>query len=274
MSLTLKERMQSENWPTWSKAVGVTRRVATFSPAIRIPEDEKESMGKKDFDYISACLSKPGGRPNSGYPIMREITFGQRRNLAGLNILEAQPGFFELANLLAEQGAKVVGVDIDPSMIQVGRDVFGKNPNITFVNGDVTDLREVFGNKKFDVALSQDSAHHLRTQERLRRFFENMVTFGDQVVVKDFDRNREKTFITWWRMLFTNPGTVGLLGDSLAAAHTLQDVNSAIKGLNLEARSPAPNIRKHGSAELRRVIENDPVPRHLDERFSWIVRTK
>lgn len=263
---------QAENAPNPAKLISVLRRWKTFDPEIRIPESEIENLGDGVIDYIAGCLTKPGQHPNSGYPIMGEIACGEG-DLRGLTILEVACGFGELANHLAQRGAVVVGVDVDQRMISAAQQAFGNNPNLNFIHGDSTDLREVIGSRTFNLGVCQDSTHHLRDSSRLHEFFQSLSKCCETVVVKDFDRSLAKTETTFWRLLFTNPSTVGLLADSLEAAFTQDDVREVTEGLPNATVVPAPDMQLHGSRELKEIIKLDPVPRYLDERFSWLFRS-
>lgn len=283
MSLTLKERSQSENWPNARKIIGVTRAWLRI-PKTRVPEGAMERMNDDmDTDYIAACMTRPGGPINSGYPIMLSHIIGPDfRKVAGRRFLEIGSGFGELGELIASHGGQFIGVDIDTNMNRVARKVnerFGKNVEI--IDGDATDLQAVLGRRKFDFAFCQDSFHHVEDLERVRMSFENLVRFGNRVIVKDFDKDHVRSLASWLRWMLSNPGAVGVkpengpIGLSFGAAwRGKTDITAAIDGLPLTVQSPVPDMRRHGSGELKWIISRDPVPRHLDERFSWIVRSK
>lgn len=272
--MKISERLGAENAPTWDKAMFVMRRWSRFDPSVRKPESEMEDLGNDVINYIAGCLTKPGKHPNSGYPIMGEIALG-RGSLVGKTVLEAACGFGELSAHLADRGARVIGVDIDPRMIDAAKSAFGNRKNLTFIHGDAADLNEVLRNRRFDFAISQDSTHHLLDVDRLKRFLWNLAGRSDTVIIKDFNRAKAKEGSALWRLLLTNPSTVRLLADSLEAAFTPEEVREAINGLpNAQVKTPVPDMKRLGSPELKKLISQDPVPRHLDESFSWITKIR
>jgi len=103
-------------------------------------------------DDRNRWLAEAGGRSRTyderweelaaaGRPVHGEVDFVER--LRPRSVLDAGCGTGRVAVELAARGADVVGVDVDPSMLDVAR---GKRPDLTWVLGDLAsvDLGRIF----------------------------------------------------------------------------------------------------------------------------------
>lgn len=106
------------------------------------------------------------------------------RWLAGrgkLRILNAGCGSGELSNLLAAAGHQVVGVDPDPTYIQLARDRAGDRfPDSTFV---VSTIEDYTGEADFDVAVSTDVLEHIEDDVTAFEKMARLVRPGGLVLV-------------------------------------------------------------------------------------------
>jgi S-adenosylmethionine-dependent methyltransferase len=91
------------------------------------------------------------------------------RPLFGAKILEIGCGTGASTVALAEQGAKVIGVDIDEGSIVVAKDrcrVYGLD-SATFQKANASDLGQLFINQEFDFIIFFASLEHMTIDERI-----------------------------------------------------------------------------------------------------------
>jgi ubiquinone/menaquinone biosynthesis C-methylase UbiE len=82
------------------------------------------------------------------------------RIMKGQTLLEIGCGSGFICSHMAEKyRLKVVGVDLDPAMIQIAHSNFGKKPNTRFIVMDATKLD--FADGEFDLVLSFGVMHHI-----------------------------------------------------------------------------------------------------------------
>jgi len=74
-------------------------------------------------------------------------------------VLDLCCGTGMLAGMAADRGARVVGVDLSPAMLRVGR---AKHPAVTFLDGDATSL--IFSDDEFDAILLSFALHEKSRQ--------------------------------------------------------------------------------------------------------------
>lgn len=102
--------------------------------------------------------------------------------LAGATILEIGCGTGSSTVALAEQGAKVVAVDIDAPSLQVARDrmnLYGLEAEFAIANA--TEVHQLFSDRKFDFIIFFACLEHLTNEERLisMQATWNMLSEGD-----------------------------------------------------------------------------------------------
>jgi len=88
-----------------------------------------------------------------------------------------------VADLVGPQG-EVVGLDIDPRMLEAARDAYGHLPQARFVEGDVTRWRD---DEPFDAVVGRLILFHLPDPVAALRHHLAAVRPGGRVVVLDYD---------------------------------------------------------------------------------------
>lgn len=91
------------------------------------------------------------------------------RSLNDLRVLEIGCGTGSSTVALAEQGAKVTGLDIDEASLAVADErVRAYGLSVEFVQSNVTEFTERFKNREFDLVVFYASLEHMLHEERLR----------------------------------------------------------------------------------------------------------
>jgi S-adenosylmethionine-dependent methyltransferase len=89
------------------------------------------------------------------------------RRLDGLRVLDIGCGTGSSTVALAEQGARVTAIDIDPGALQVARDrcrIYGLEANLSLMNANAI---AAFGANAFDLVIFSGSLEHMTNAERL-----------------------------------------------------------------------------------------------------------
>ena len=89
------------------------------------------------------------------------------RRLEGLRVLDIGCGTGSSSVALAEQGAQVTAIDIDPGALQVARDrcrIYGLEANLSLMNANAI---AAFGANAFDLVVFSGSLEHMTNAERL-----------------------------------------------------------------------------------------------------------
>ncbi len=90
------------------------------------------------------------------------------KNLDGLKVLEIGCGTGSFSVALAEQGAEVYGLDIDPSYVKIAQkrcELYGLKADLR--SGNATEIKEIFSDVKFDHIIFYASLEHMTTTERI-----------------------------------------------------------------------------------------------------------
>ncbi|NER15582.1 class I SAM-dependent methyltransferase [Spongiivirga citrea] len=125
----------------------------------------KSTLGKVEYeDAISGQLfERLDYNRNRVAPWLNSV-----KNLKGLNILEIGCGTGISTLALSEQGANVVGIDVDEGALAVGRDrlrVAGFEPEMHLMNADAIETN--FKDRKFDFIIYYAVLEHMTVNERL-----------------------------------------------------------------------------------------------------------
>ena len=127
--------------------------------------DTKKKLSQ--FEYQSAIKGQLTER--LAYNRTRIVPWLSKiKPLAGCNILEIGCGTGISTLALTEQGANVVGVDVDEGALKVAKDrltIAGYEPNVHCVNGD--DIQSHFRDQHFDFIIYYAVLEHMTVKERL-----------------------------------------------------------------------------------------------------------
>lgn len=109
-------------------------------------------------------------------PLQREFLMTRFPADKDISVLDLGCGTGSLATSLAEEGYKVVGIDIEPAMIDVAQSkVKGKNP--VFLVEDMTKLQRSFKAESFDAIYSfGNSLVHLGDPDAIENLFQTART--------------------------------------------------------------------------------------------------
>ncbi len=115
--------------------------------------------GPTDYDAIAARYA--AGIDQRPYNALyeRPATVALLPEVAGRDVLDAGCGSGWYADWLARRGARVVAVDRSASMVALAGERLGARCRV--IQGDVSDLRDVFPDQAFDVILSSLVLHYL-----------------------------------------------------------------------------------------------------------------
>jgi ubiquinone/menaquinone biosynthesis C-methylase UbiE len=105
----------------------------------------------------------------ASYFDMNHITTFIGELLKGAYVLDAGCGSGRDANILSEQGLRVVGFDLSVGLLKVAKQ---KYPDIDFVEGDLRSLP--FGDSSFDGVWSNTSLLHLETAKDVKKALSEM----------------------------------------------------------------------------------------------------
>jgi SAM-dependent methyltransferase len=97
--------------------------------------------------------------------------------------LDAGTGAGALALALAPHVAEVVGVDVVPELLAEARRLAEGKPNVTFVEGDITQLE--FGLGAFDLAATMRTLHHVPRPELVVAELVRVTRLGGRILVID-----------------------------------------------------------------------------------------
>jgi ubiquinone/menaquinone biosynthesis C-methylase UbiE len=98
-------------------------------------------------------------------------------------VLDAGAGTGGLAFAIAPLVREVIAVDLVPALLDEGRKRAGPFPNVTFVEGDVTQLD--FEDGSFDVAGTVRTLHHVPRPELVVAELVRVTRFGGRVLIID-----------------------------------------------------------------------------------------
>lgn len=105
----------------------------------------------------------------------------------GMRVLDLGTGIGDSAVILAElvgPTGSVVGLDVDPRMVEVARSRCADLPNVSFVQGDVT---AVPGDGEYDAVVSRLLVLHLADRTAALRHYLSAVRPGGLMVTIDYD---------------------------------------------------------------------------------------
>src|SRR5262249_22588363 len=98
-------------------------------------------------------------------------------------VLDSGTGTGALAFALSPLVREVVGVDVVPALLEQARARSGEFPNVTFLEGDATQLP--FAGSSFDVAASHKTLHHIARPELAVAELARVTRSGGLVLVVD-----------------------------------------------------------------------------------------
>jgi 2-polyprenyl-3-methyl-5-hydroxy-6-metoxy-1,4-benzoquinol methylase len=119
-------------------------------------------IGKNDMQ--AHLQNRLYGFRNSVIPWLDSV-----RPLSGAQILEIGCGTGSSTVAMAEQGAKIIGVDIEEKSIEVAKErckVYGLEAE--FFNTNAVDVNQLFSDKKFDYIIFFATLEHMTHEERMK----------------------------------------------------------------------------------------------------------
>jgi ubiquinone/menaquinone biosynthesis C-methylase UbiE len=147
----------------------------------------------------------------------------------GSRYLEVGPGPGVLTVAVAREApdAQIVGVEISPDMVSVGREYVeraGLADRIQFIVGDAED-REILGSLgQFDLVYSTFSLHHWKDPKKVIRNLMSVLADGGVLYIHDLRR-------VWW--LYWMPIHTGFW-DSIRAAYVAQEMREMLEEMGIE----------------------------------------
>jgi SAM-dependent methyltransferase len=204
-------------------------------------------------------------------------------------ILDLGSGPGSLARRLVEMlpGAHVVAIDMDPVLLEIGRQVLGVSERISFVDADLGgDLATAVGADAFDAAVSTTALHWL-THDSLASLYRSLARLlrpggillnGDRLRVRgqllaDSVQNMKalrppvaavagaETWDEWWENVVAEPGLAAQVAERAARHH------------DHPHEEQGPDVADH--IELLRAAgfaEVDTLWQHLDDRVLAAIR--
>jgi ubiquinone/menaquinone biosynthesis C-methylase UbiE len=129
-------------------------------------------------------------KPFAALPVHSEAD-GMARTLAaagiqpGVEVLDVACGPGIVACAMAQQGARVHGVDLTPAMIEQARER-QRDRRIEYVDWQVADARQLpFADRTFDIVVTRYSFHHMPDPAAVLREMRRVCRPGGRVVVID-----------------------------------------------------------------------------------------
>ena len=104
---------------------------------------------------------------------------------AGKDVLDIASGEGYGANLLAENAAKVTGVDIDPDLIRKASAKYPR-PNLSFIQGSIENIP--FPDDSFDIVTCYETLEHVADHEKVSRELNRVVKPGGLIFISTPDK--------------------------------------------------------------------------------------
>jgi len=132
-------------------------------------------------------------------------------NINNPNVLDIGAGTGLLSSLILEKfpDANVTLIDLSEKMLDVAKDRFKANPNITYITNDYTIYKF---DKKYDVIISSLSIHHLTGDEKKQLFHNIYSSLNENGVFINADQvlggtpNLESLYKRDWKYKVENSG--------------------------------------------------------------------
>lgn len=153
-------------------------------------------MTKPDLAKRPADVSSMFDRVSSKYDLTNDVLSGglapswrvrTRKAIdpkPGMRILDVACGTGTVTRILADHGAQVTGLDFSPGMIGEGIRRHGDHPNITFQQGDATQLP--FDDNTFDVTTVSFGIRNVQRPELALAEMLRVTKPGGRIVVCEF----------------------------------------------------------------------------------------
>ncbi|MGC9105271.1 MAG: class I SAM-dependent methyltransferase [Thermoprotei archaeon] len=110
-----------------------------------------------------------------------------RKTGAGKEVLDVPCGIGRVSHFLGEMGYSVVGVDISERLLKEAR---ARSPKVTFLKGDMRRLKDVIGERKFDIVINIFNSLGYYTEEEDLEILRNLKESSRKLVVVNID-NRD-----------------------------------------------------------------------------------
>lgn len=131
-----------------------------------MPSQPTEDIGAWDAAASDWARIVRAGQDPHRELVLDPATLALLGDVAGLRVLDAGCGEGRFARMLAERGARVVGVDLSPRMIELAREEEERElRGIEYLVGDLADLSPL-RRGSFDLAVAYMSIHDVRRYRR------------------------------------------------------------------------------------------------------------
>jgi len=95
--------------------------------------------------------------------------------------------------------ASYLGLDFSPDMLAIAKNKFKDNPQVTFIEKDITNLKDI--NEKFDIIICTWVLSHLKSPSTLVNEAQNFLNKGGKMFLIFFTKPR--WYINWWMFPFS-----------------------------------------------------------------------
>ncbi|MCQ4349644.1 MAG: class I SAM-dependent methyltransferase [Sulfolobales archaeon] len=110
-----------------------------------------------------------------------------KKTSSGRDVLDVPCGIGRISHSLSELGYNVVGVDISERLLEVAK---ARSPKVTFLKGDMRRLKDVIGDRKFDLVINIFNSLGYYSEEEDIEILKNLRDSSRKLVVINID-NRD-----------------------------------------------------------------------------------
>ena len=241
--------------------------IAGVDLSIRIPEQSELVEGNDAIRYNEACDYPE----NADYVLAVEDLRFKNTKIEGQVIMEVGPGPGNLSEELSKAGAGFVfGIDPSMQMMEYLDGKFAKEIDENIMRFSPISVYSIPNEFKelFDVVVCQNTFHQLHNPKTALEEMVKVTKSGGQIHIWDFRRDISEELLAA-RISYTKPAIWRDLANSVCASLTKDEfrgILSEIDGIKFSVANAIDPSRLSERARL--IIEQDPVPHHLDYKIS------